>query len=472
MRSEELDRDGGGERPCVLVVEDQETLRDGLVRAIAKTGVEVSAAADLASARTAVASRDYDCVLLDLRLPDGDGLDFLAEMKGGLAPAVPVIVVTSFEDSERTMRAMSLGAHDYVTKPFDLSALRATISAALRSRSLARRVEPQLEESEGEDRLIGQSAAMRELWKAIGRAAAVDSPVLVTGETGTGKELVARAIHRHSRRAEGPFIAVNLAGLPLSVIESELFGHERGAFTGAGQRRIGRIEAAARGTLFFDEIGDLAPMLQSKLLRFLQEHTFERVGSNEVLRSEARIVAATLAPIRPSASDSRLRSDLYYRLAVIEIDVPPLRARREDVALLVRHGVERARARGISDEAIEFLRGRDWPGNVRELLHTIERGAAFAGGEVIDARHLVLPAPGDVSLEQKLAQVVGDRMLPEAVGLLERAMVNLALVRSGGNRSQAARLLGIARPLLYAKMREHGLTLPPAAAAAEDAEDA
>ena len=456
---EEEDRGAAAARPWVLVVEDEENIRDGLVRAIRKAGLDATAAPDLASARDALARQDYDCVLLDVRLPDGDGLDLLAEMKNGRAPAVPVVVATSFDDSERTIRAMSLGAYDYVTKPFDLTALRATILEAVRSRALARRVEPQSDEIEGDARMVGRSSAMHALWKAIGRAAATDASVLVTGETGTGKELVARAIHRHSRRAQGPFVAVNLAGLPTSLLESELFGHERGAFTGAAQRRIGRVEIAAGGTLFLDEIGDLDPALQSKLLRLLQEHTFERVGGNEPIASDARFVAATLAPVRPDLPDARLRPDLYYRLAVLEIEVPPLRARRDDVPHLVRRGVERARARGISDEALELLRARDWPGNVRELLNVVERAAVLAAGEVIDVRHFPHATPDAVGLARTLVQTLGDLTLREAVALVERTMVTVALERVNGNRSRAARLLGIGRPLLYAKMREHGIMI-------------
>jgi DNA-binding NtrC family response regulator len=442
---------------CVLVVEDEASIRDGLVRALRGSSLTVVAVGSLAEARAAIANRTCDAILLDLRLPDGDGLDLLAEVRA--APdAPPVVVATSFDDGERIIRAMRLGAHDYVTKPFDLAQLRKVVAGAAHAHALSRCIEPP-SESFADGDLVGRSAAMRGVWKSIGRAAATDVPVLVTGPTGVGKEVVARAIHRHSRRAAGPFVAVNLAGLAPSLLESELFGHERGAFTGASQRRKGRVEAASGGTLFLDEIGDLDASLQTKLLRFLQQRTFERVGGNDVLLADVRIIAATLAPVRPSDGDSRLRPDLYYRLAVLEIEVPPLASRRDDLPLLVRHGIDRAHARGVSEEAMAELCAREWPGNVRELLHVVERAAALAGGEVIDSRHLPQPSPQASSSARALVEQLGGLTMREAVALVERTLVTVALEREGGNRSRAARLLGIGRPLLYAKMREHGVTL-------------
>jgi DNA-binding NtrC family response regulator len=460
MATEADDPPGG----CVLVVEDEEAIREGLVRALRGSGLEVVAAPTLAAARAAFATHACDCILLDVRLPDGDGLDLLAEVRA-TDGAPPVVVATSFDDGERIIRAMRLGAHDYVTKPFDLAQLRQVVRGAARAHALARRIEPPGAPDDRE--LVGRAPAMRAVWKAIGRAAATDAPVLVTGPTGSGKEVVARAIHRHSRRAGGPFVAVNLAGLAPSLIESELFGHERGAFTGAAQRRKGRVEAASGGTLFLDEIGDLEPSLQTKLLRLLQDRSFERVGGTDTLVADVRFVAATLAPVKPGAEGARLRQDLYYRLAVLEIEVPPLAARREDLPLLVRHGVERARARGISEEALALLCAREWPGNVRELLHVVERAAALAGAEVIDARHLPQPTPQASSFARALAEQLGSLTMREAVALVEQTMVTVALERTAGNRSRAARLLGIGRPLLYAKMREHGIT----SAAPPDAEE-
>ncbi len=460
--------------PSVLLIEDEINIREGLTRALQRSGFSLTPAANLTAGRRALASAEFDCILLDLKLPDGDGLEFLAELKRGTSADTPVIVLTSFGDGERTIRAMSLGAHEYLTKPFDLARLRELLQQATRSRALARLAPPRLEEPESGHHLLGQSPVMRELWKFIGRAASVDSSVLITGETGVGKELVARAIHRHSSRGQAPFVAVNLAGLPPSLLESELFGHEPGAFTGATQRRIGRVEASAAGTLFLDEIGDLDPALQTKLLRLLQEHTFERLGSNQVFHSRARVIAATLAPVHPGTQDAKLRADLYYRLAILEIHVPPLRARREDIPMLVQRALERSQARGISQEALQLLMTREWPGNVRELFHVVERGAAYAAGEVIDARHLSHGSFEASRVEHELLGAVGSMTLHEAIAALERAMVAEALLRTAGNRAHAARLLGIGRPLLYSKMREHGLTQtqnPQSSSLSQDEED-
>jgi DNA-binding NtrC family response regulator len=445
----------------VLVVEDEPSIREGLVRALRAASLSVIAAESLAEARAALRSRACDCVLLDLRLPDGNGLDVLAEIRTSVE-APPVIVATSYDDGERIIRAMRLGAHEYVTKPFDLPALRNAVLGATRAQALSRSVGPPGGLAEDGD-LVGRCAAMRTVWKAIGRAAASDASVLVTGPTGAGKEVVARAIHRHSDRQRGPFVAVNLAGLPASLLESELFGHEKGAFTGAAQRREGRVAAAAGGTLFLDEIGDLAPELQTKLLRLPQERTFERVGGTEPIAATVRFVAATHAPVRPGAAGGRLRPDIYHRLAVLEIEVPPLAERRDDIPLLVRHGLDRVSARGISADALAALVRRDWPGNVRELLHVVERAAVLAGSEVVDLRHLPEPTPQANVLARALAEQLGTMSMHEAVALVERTMVSVALEREKGNRSRAARLLGIGRPLLYAKMREHDLNAPPEA---------
>jgi DNA-binding NtrC family response regulator len=309
------------------------------------------------------------------------------------------------------------------------------------------------------------------IWKLIGKAAASTAPVLITGETGVGKELVACAIHDYSVRAEERFIAVNLAALPPTLIESELFGHEKGAFTGANARRAGRFELAAGGTLFLDEIGDLEPALQTKLLRVLQDGTFERVGGSEKLQSRARIIAATNKQVHPGEPGCVLREDLYYRLAVIDIEVPPLRARRSDIPLLVAHALRDTPARAASEQAMEALIAYDWPGNVRELVHVIQR-AAVLGGEIIDIASLPETvrsrtprgSPPSSSAMAAVAAAGGatnaevpPASLREAMATLEKRMILESLERAHGNRSEAARQLGIGRPQLYAKMEEHGI---------------
>jgi DNA-binding NtrC family response regulator len=449
----------------VLIVEDEAGLRQGLVDVIASMGLEPIPVPGITEARKALArgpaagssgsAAPVDCLLLDIRLRDGDGLDFLRELRAGPARDVPVIVTTAYGDSERTIRAMRDGAFDYITKPFDLPSLRAAVDRAVKQRALVQATAPAPPPAEAPGDLVGTSAAMLAVWKLIGRAAASDAPVLITGETGTGKELVARAIHRYSPRVARPFVAVNLAALPPGLIESELFGHERGAFTGASARRSGRFESVADGTLFLDEIGDLDQALQTKLLRAVQEGTYERVGGNEALSSGARLLAATNRPVRPGAPGVALREDLYYRLAVIEIELPPLRARKSDIPLLVSHALRGTPARAVSESAMAELLAYPWPGNVRELFHVLQRAAVLSGGEVIDVVNL--PAPLGRAAPDAEPATDDDLSLHAATARLERRFIIRALERAKGNRSAAARLLGIGRPLLYTKLEEHGL---------------
>jgi DNA-binding NtrC family response regulator len=380
-------------------------------------------------------------------------------------------MATAYGDSDRTIAAMREGAFDYVTKPFDLDALLATVARAVRgAHGAPGKSAPKPEPEEGSaTTLIGSSAPMLAVWKAIGRAAGSDVPVLITGESGVGKELVARAIHDHGARKGRPFVAVNLAALPPGLVESELFGHEKGAFTGANARREGRFETAADGTLFLDEIGDLDPSLQTKLLRVLQDGVFERVGSQAPLASRARIVAATSKNVEPRTPGATLREDLYYRLGVLRIEVPPLRARRSDLALLVDHTLRRigaasGRRRALSEAAMSALLRYDFPGNVRELVHVLERACVMSASDVLDAADLALPGGGAGSAHAAAAPSGaseyddgGSLDLRASVEALERALVRKALRRAQGNRAEAARLLGIARPQLYAKMKDLGI---------------
>ena len=437
----------------ILVVDDDRAIREGLVRTLAASGFATRAAAGLGEARAALARGGVDGVLLDIRLKDGSGLDLLGELRG-THPGLPVVMATAYGDSERTIQAMKLGAFDYVTKPFDLDHLVETLRRAVEA--------PPAAAAQGADAsadtgaLVGSSARMLAVWKAIGRAATSAVSVLITGESGTGKELVARAIHEHSARKAGPFVAVNIAALPPTLVESELFGHEKGAFTGAAARREGRFEAAAGGTLFLDEIGDLDAALQTKLLRVLQEGTFERVGSQEQRRHAARIVAATSRPVLPKTPGATLREDLFYRLAVLHLDLPPLRERKSDIPLLVQAFLQRLPGprRAVSEAAMARLSAHAWPGNVRELHHVLERAAVMSTSEVLDQADLDLPAPSGPT---SAAPEPDDLNLARATDALERRLIQRALERAGGNRAEAARLLGIGRPNLYAKMRELGL---------------
>jgi two-component system response regulator AtoC len=451
----------------ILIVEDERGVREGLVRAVESKGYRAVGAAGIAEARARLSEGSIECVLLDVRLKDGSGLELLREIRHDLAPDVPVIMATAYSDSDRTIAAMKAGAFEYVTKPFNLPILLDAVARAVKKRELSRTAvhatsdDPSSAESSDSvgrpGGLIGASAAMLGVWKVVGRAAASDAPVLIVGETGTGKELVARAIHEHSARANDPFIAVNLAALAPTLIESELLGHEKGAFTGALTRRQGRIELAGAGSLLLDEIGDLDVALQTKLLRVLADGRFERVGGTETLTSRARILAATNKPVRPNQPGAALREDLYYRLAVVEVEVPPLRARKSDIPLLVAHALSQTKARAVSEEAMQLFLGYRWPGNVRELMHVVQRAAVMCGGEVIDAGDL----PEAIQSSPATAPASGSyetMPLREALAALEKRMIEGALERAGGNRAEAARILGIARPQLYTKLEEHGLS--------------
>jgi len=436
--------------PEVLIVEDEAPLRETLVRAVRSVGLGARAAEGIGAARESLRAGLPACVLLDIRLQDGDGLDFLHELQTA-HPEIPVIMATAYGDSARTIAAIQGGAFDYLTKPFDLGLLTATLLRAARAPAPAR-----VRGGEAAGGLIGSSPAMLEVWKAIGRAAQTDVPVLITGETGVGKEQVARAIHAHSRRRAAEFVAVNVAAVPATLIESELFGHEKGAFTGATAPHQGRFEAAGEGTLLLDELGDLDPGLQTKLLRVLQDGVFRRVGGKADLRSRARILAATARPVRPDEPGSSLRPDLYYRLGVVLIEVPPLRQHRGDIPLLVQGFLEALEGprRAVSEAALRKLQEFPWPGNVRELRHAIERAAVLSRSEVLDAEDFELGPSGPAASDR----APGDLTLRPALAQLERDYIRRALERAGGNRAEAARLLGIARPQLYARMKELGLS--------------
>ena len=451
----------------ILVIDDDRTIREALAATLDEAGYDVLTADGIAAGRRALKEGGIAAVLLDIRLKDGDGLELLAELRRD-APQVPVIMATAYGDSDRTISAMKTGAFDYVTKPFDLDVLLASVARAVRAPPVAR-----VEARSGDAAFVGSSPAMLEVWKAIGRAAASDVPALITGESGVGKELCARAIHEHSERRRGAFVAVNVAALPPALIESELFGHERGAFTGATLRREGRFELASTGTLFLDEIGDLDMALQTKLLRVLEDGGFERVGGTARLVSGARIIAATSRPVAPGAASAALREDLYYRLGVIRIDVPPLRRRTQDIPLLVDAFLRNRRGgaprRAVSEAAMRRLVSHDWPGNVRQLLHVLENACVMSTAEVLDTADFDLPGgpphpappPAEgVAVAVDIDDTVDDADLDLRSNLerLERRLIERALGVARGNRAHAARLLGIRRALLYARMKHLGMT--------------
>jgi DNA-binding NtrC family response regulator len=437
------------------VVEDAASLRRAVVAALRERFVTVDEEPDGERALSRLRDETlppYDLVVTDLRLPGADGLEVLRAARSR-HPGGAVVVITAFSSVEAAVRAMQLGASDFLPKPFALEELEARVERAARQARLGRDVRgtaPDLEE------IVGESPALRAALDLARRVAPLRSTVLVTGETGTGKELVAGAVHLLSPRAAGPFVKVNCAALPETLLESELFGHERGAFTGAERTRIGRFEQANRGTLFLDEIGDMSPATQAKLLRVLQHQEFHRLGGTRPLRTDARIVAATNRNLEEAIAAGGFRQDLYFRLNVIGIHLPPLRERPEDVLALAEHFRARMAAEigrplgGFSEGALQRLRGHDWPGNVRELRNVVERAVLMSEGGCIQHVDLgpVERAPGPGPLE--------DLTLEEA----ERQLVLAALERSHFVQKDAAAHLGVSRRKLNYKIRRLGITHP------------
>lgn len=457
----------------VLVAEDDRAIRFSLARALKGDGYRVLEAGDGDEALAQIELHRPDAVLLDLKMPGRDGLDVLAALGPALAD-LPVIVITAYGGSAPAIEAMRRGAYDYLTKPFDLDEVQLTLKRALRQRALSSEVkalraqageEPAADRADREDaepELVGQSAAMRGVFKSIGLAAATEAPVLIIGESGTGKELVAAALHRHSDRAAGPFIRVNCGALPENLIESELFGHERGAFTGADRQKPGRFERASGGSIFLDEIGELPMSAQAKILRVLHQREFERVGGTEILTTDARVVSATHRDLSKEVAAGRFREDLFYRLNVARIVIPPLRDRPEDIPLLAEHILRRVERRqgwgalALSSEALATIRDRPWPGNVRQLENALMRAVIAARGRTILPEHLdalepldpAIPVPGDPSESLPLRALLAE---------VERGAIQRALKACGGNRTKTAERLGISRRQLFDKIREYDL---------------
>jgi DNA-binding NtrC family response regulator len=452
-------------RPVILVVDDDAGVRESF-RLILEDGFEIRDAPDGPQALDIVKTSQVDVVLLDIRLPEMDGIEVLERIKA-LDEGVEVILVTAVKTVRTAVAAMKAGAFDYLTKPFDEEELLALIGRALERRTLAREVvylRSELAQRHDFDELVGQHAEMQRLYRLIAQVARTTTTVLISGESGTGKELIARAIHRQGPRRDGPFVAVNPAAVPEGLVESELFGHERGAFTGAHQRKLGRFELAQGGTLFLDEISTLKPDLQVKLLRVLQEREVERVGGTQSIRLDVRIIAATNVDLKRAVADGTFRHDLYYRLNVVPITVPPLRDRRDDVPLLVEHFVKRyshelrKRIDSVSPDALQALEEYGWPGNVRELQNVLERAVALTEGSVIELNDL----PVDVLLPDHRARVRDAEALPlnEASDEFERQIVLRMLERVSWNQSEAARLLGLHRNSLKAKLARWKLSRP------------
>lgn len=439
----------------ILIVDDEQVHRFMLNSLFSEWGWDSTEADDGVSAVTAIEKGPYDAVLMDVRMTTMDGMEALKRIRA-INPSIPVIIMTAYSSVDSAVEAIKQGAHDYLTKPLDFDRLRETLEVAMGHRS-KREVKALSGEPFGEnDRIIGSSLSMLALWEMILQVAPTDATVLITGESGTGKELVASALHQRSNRAGGPFVKVNCAALAENLLESELFGHEKGAFTGAERRREGRFVQAQSGTLLLDEIGETSPAMQAKLLRVLQEHELERVGGQETITVDVRIIAATNRNLEEEVAAGSFREDLYYRLNVVVLDVPALRDRSGDIPLLAefffrsfaeknnRHVV------GITPEYMDILNRYPWPGNVRELENAIERGVIMMRGEYLDTGGLPMSVQRWAELSES-AEVPEPATLKEA----EKALILKTLEETGGNRSEAARRLQVTRKTLFHKLKTY-----------------
>ncbi|MCA1796628.1 MAG: sigma-54 dependent transcriptional regulator [Geobacteraceae bacterium] len=470
----------------ILIADDEESIRWILSSDLSRRGFEVDMAEDGPGARELASTRHYDLALFDVNMPGSNGLELLTEFHLR-HPHTLVVIMTAEASMENAMEAMKRGAYDYLTKPFDPGAIDAVILKAQKTANLSRQVEQLRSQIEDEDVskriprcILGTSAAMQELYKTLGRVVASNVTVLVTGESGTGKELVARAIHMNSPRSTNPFVALNCAAIPHDLLESELFGHERGAFTGAVERRSGKFEQAQDGTLFLDEIGDMSLDLQAKLLRVLQEKELTRTGGNRAMSLDVRIVAATHRDLGKLVEEQQFREDLFYRLNVINVDVPPLREREGDIALLAEFFLKRAQEdfglenKVCSPEALEVLTQHTWPGNVRELENTIKRAALLSSDSVLTPGDFKgLGAAPEVErnstslehvvrekLEASLARLELeelDDLYSTVIRQVEKPLLEIALQRVRGNQVKAAKILGINRNTLRKKMTSLGI---------------
>lgn len=456
----------------VWIVDDDEAISFVLERALRRAGYKTRSFGTVAAVTDALSAEQPAVIITDIRLPDADGLTILQTLENN-GHDVPVIAMTAFSDLDQAVSAFQSGVFDYLSKPFDLDKVLAVVARAAADSSVEQ-VETEVIESR---QMIGESAAMQEVFRTIGRLSRTSISVLITGETGVGKEVVARALHQHSPRARGPFVAINTAAIPTELLESELFGHERGSFTGAHARRPGRFEEAAGGTLFLDEIGDMPLPLQTRLLRVLAEGDYYRVGGRDLLRADVRIITATHQDLKARIADGSFREDLYHRLNVITIKLPPLRERSDDIPLLARHFLHQAAVElGLEEkyllpETIEAMQQKAWPGNVRQLQNLCQQMCVMAPGEQILPEDL----PSSLSEIDPSEQLDGSwpeglrrwtrnalsrghvDLMAEARGNLEKTILDCALDFTGGKRVEAARLLGVGRNTLTRKLKEFEL---------------
>jgi two-component system nitrogen regulation response regulator GlnG len=466
--------------PKVLLIDDDDAILHALRRVFRGADVALLTA-DSGGQGVALTIREQpDVVLLDLQLPDQSGLDVFRRIQE-IDARIPVIFITGHGTTDTAIEAIKRGAYEYLLKPLELEQIRTLVARACETSRLMHVPAVVAEQDDAPataDLLVGRCAAMQDVYKAIGRVAPQDVTVLLQGETGAGKELVARAIYQHSRRARGPFLAISCAAIPEQLLESELFGHERGAFTGAERKRIGKFEQCSRGTLFLDEIGDMSPVTQAKILRVLQEQRFERVGGNETIQTDVRIIAATNRPLARMVASGEFRSDLYYRLGVFAIELPPLRERLEDLPLLVEYFIKRfsvelgKSVQLVAPETMDCLRRYPWPGNLRELQSALKQALLQATGPLLAVEFLPAfvrettrpegSSEEHLDWEQFIARRIKEGshdLYSEALAVMERSLLLRVLRQTDGNQLQAAKILGITRGSLRHKIRALGIAI-------------
>ncbi len=446
----------------MLVVDDDKSHRFMLKSMFAEWDWNVEEADDGTTAVAAVEVHSYDAILMDVRMAKMDGMEALRRIHT-FNPAIPVVIMTAYSSVDSAVEAIKIGAHDYLTKPLDFERLRLTMARALDHRQVVEEKEGAKSRKRNEIDtvgIIGKSPVMQELLEMISFVAPTEATVLITGESGTGKELIASALHHNSARKKGPFVKVNCAALVETLLESELFGHEKGAFTGADRRRDGKFVQADHGTLFLDEIGETSPAMQVKLLRVLQEHELQRVGGQDVVEVDVRLLAATNRVLEDEVKDGRFREDLYYRLNVVSLHVPSLKERREDIPLLAKHFLEvygeknNRRVSGITPGCMDILLHYPWPGNVRELENAMERGVILMRGDYLDEESLPITIK-KWTQEESGDIAAGMEDLPSSLEEAEKLIILKTLDEVDGNKSEAARRLGITRKTLLSKLNKY-----------------
>ncbi len=470
----------------ILVVDDEADVRRVIADALGEDGHRVSDCADAETALQRIREQRYDLAFVDINLPGISGFDLLDTVNRE-GSELPVVMITGRTTVANAIESTRRGAYDYVTKPFDLDALRLLARHVLERQQLQRKLGKLRERVRSEFtpgvEIVGQSPAMQEIYKLVGRLAASAATVLIQGESGSGKELIARALHAYSDRWQEPFVAVNCSAIPGDLLESEMFGHERGAFTGATERHVGKFEQAANGTLLLDEISDMPLPLQAKLLRVLQEREFSRVGGHALLPANCRIIAATNQDLDKAVADSRFRGDVYFRLKVVIVNVPPLRERREDIPALVEYFIERInrthkfQVKGVTPDALSMLAAHAWPGNIRELENVLVRAAALAPNRLLTAAdmpfgegkreqiHPDMPLEGAMAVKvreylKQFGEVLPRDLYERVLHTVEKPMLEAVLEHTGGNQLRAADILGINRNTLRKKIVELGIQLP------------